>query len=139
MKILIDTNIIVDVALERQPFLENSLGVLTLANQKRVEGYISSSAISDIYYIIRKKKGKELTLEFINSILTFCSIATVDDAAIRMALSLDFRDFEDGIQYSVAVINRLEAIVTRNPDDFTRVSLPILTPDRLPRDFQENE
>lgn len=62
MRILLDTNILVDIALERQPFLENSLKVLTLVYQQQLEGYISASTISDIYYIVRKEKGKVLTL-----------------------------------------------------------------------------
>ena len=49
-----------------------------------------------------------------------------------MALSLDFRDFEDAIQYSVAVINHLDAIVTRNPKDFENIPLRVFTPDQLP-------
>jgi hypothetical protein len=59
---------LVDIALERQPFLENSLKVLTLVYQQRLEGYISASTISDIYYIVRKEKGKVLTLEFITGV-----------------------------------------------------------------------
>lgn len=139
MKVLLDTNIIVDVALDRQPYFRDSEGVLRLAEESRIEGYISASTLSDLYYIIRKGRGREWTLDFLQQLITFCSIATVDDAVIRMALGLDFRDFEDAIQYSVAVINHLEAIATRNPDDFTRVSLPIFTPDRLLQEFAENE
>jgi len=128
MKILLDTNILVDAALERQPFLENSLEVFILIHRGQLEGYISASTISDLYYIVRKEKGRVLTLEFINNIVTFCQIATIDDTAIKMALGLNFRDFEDAIQYSVAVINHLEAIVTRNPQDFANIPLRILTP-----------
>lgn len=131
MKILLDTNVLVDAALERQQFFENSLEVLTRIHQGQLEGYISASTISDLYYIVRKEKGKALTLEFINDIVTFCQIATIDDAAIKMALGLNFRDFEDAIQYSVAVINHLEAIVTRNPQDFEDIPLQILTPAQL--------
>jgi hypothetical protein len=58
MKILIDTNIIVDVALERQAYLEESEQVLFLVEQGRFQGYISASTFSDLYYIIRKQKGR---------------------------------------------------------------------------------
>lgn len=132
MKILIDTNIIVDVALERQPFYPESQRILSLAYRQHIEGYISASTVSDLYYIIRKVKGRALTLEFLQSILTFCSVATVDRAVINMALAANFKDFEDAIQYSTAVTNQLDAIVTRNPSDFTSGSgLQILTPDQL--------
>jgi predicted nucleic acid-binding protein len=139
MKILLDTNVLVDIALERQPFWENSLKVLTLVYQQRLEGYISASTISDIYYIVSKDKGKALTLEFVSHILAFCRIATVDEAAITMALSIDFRDFEDAIQYCVASLNNLEAIVTRNPKDFDNISLRVLTPSQLIQTLSETK
>lgn len=131
MKVLLDTNVIVDVALERQPYFSDSETVLSLVEQGQIEGYISASTFSDLYYIIRKDKGRNLTLEFLSEIFTFCRVATVDRAAINMALTTNFRDFEDAIQYSSAVVNNLEAIVTRNPQDFPVTTLRILTPQQL--------
>lgn len=131
MKVLLDTNIIVDVALERQPYFGDSETVLSLVEQGQIEGYISASTFSDLYYIIRKDKGRNLTLEFLREISTFCQVATVNQDAINMALTANFKDFEDGIQYSSAVINNLDAIITRNPQDFL-VRIPrILTPQEL--------
>ena len=78
MKILLDTNIIIDVALERQPFYSESVQLISLVYQRQVEGYISASTFSDLYYIIRKAKGRDLTLEFVRNISTFCQVATVD-------------------------------------------------------------
>jgi predicted nucleic acid-binding protein len=131
VKFLLDTNVIVDVALERQPYFSDSETVLSLVEQGQIEGYISATTFSDLYYIIRKDKGRNLTLEFLSDISTFCRVATVDRAAIDMALTANFRDFEDAIQYSTAVINNLEAIVTRNPQDFPVTTLRILTPQQL--------
>ncbi|GAX40066.1 PilT protein domain protein [Tolypothrix sp. NIES-4075] len=65
MKVLLDTNVIVNVALERQPYFEDSEAVLLFAEQGQVEGYISASTFSDLYYIIRREKGRDLTLEFL--------------------------------------------------------------------------
>lgn len=95
MKVLLDTNIIVDVALERQPFVENSEIVISLVEQGQIEGYISASSFGDLYYIIRRAKGRDLTLEFLREIVTICQVATVDMTAINMALVANFRDFED--------------------------------------------
>ncbi|MEI2581426.1 type II toxin-antitoxin system VapC family toxin [Scytonema sp. PRP1] len=131
MKVLLDTNVIVDVALERQPYFGDSETVLSIVEQGQLEGYISASTFSDLYYIIPKDKGRDLTLEFLREISTFCQIATVDRAAIRMALTANFKDFEDAIQYSTAVINQLDAIVTRNPQDFPIATPRILTPGQL--------
>nr|WP_228021172.1 PIN domain-containing protein [Microcystis sp. LEGE 08355] len=128
---MIDTNIIIDIALERQPYFTNSETVLAFVEQGQIEGYISASTISDLYYLIRKQKGRDLTIEFLQEILTFCQIATVNQAAIRMAFTTNFQDFEDSIQYSTAVVNQLDAIITRNPQDFPIVTPRIITPEQL--------
>ncbi|GAB4292702.1 MAG: hypothetical protein Fur0025_28520 [Oscillatoriaceae cyanobacterium] len=64
MKVLIDTNIILDVALQRHPFYTESLQVVSLVYQNQIEGYISASTISDIYYVLRKQMGRGLALDF---------------------------------------------------------------------------
>lgn len=111
MKVLIDTNIIVDVALDRDPFFTQSEQIVRLAELKQIEGYISALTFSDFYYVIRKTKGKDWTLQFLRRMATICQIATVDRAAISMALTADFGDFEDAIQYSTAIINHLDVIM----------------------------
>ncbi|MBW4501709.1 MAG: PIN domain-containing protein [Scytonema hyalinum WJT4-NPBG1] len=131
MKVLLDTNIIVDDALEREPFLEASEQVLVLIEQGQVEGYVSASTFGDLYYIIRKLRGREWTMNYLRQLVTFCQVVTVDRATITMALTANFRDFEDAIQYSCAVINQLDAIVTRNPQDFPVATPRILTPNEL--------
>ncbi|ACK74120.1 PilT protein domain protein (plasmid) [Gloeothece citriformis PCC 7424] len=138
MKILLDTNIIIDVALSRQPFFEDSQQILLLVEQNRIYGYISASTVGDLYYIIRRARGREWTMEFLNWLVTFCQIATVNETVIEMALNLNFFDFEDAIQYSTAVINQLDAIVTRNPQDFPVTSPRIITPGRLVQELTDS-
>jgi predicted nucleic acid-binding protein len=131
VKVLLDTNVILDFALERHPFYSNSVQVLSLIYQQQIEGYISASTFSDLYYIIRKEKGRVSALSLLNRLVTFCQVATVDQAIILMALNVNFKDFEDAIQYSTAVINHLDAIITRNPGDFPVTTPRILTPEQL--------
>ncbi|MEG5030287.1 PIN domain-containing protein [Microcoleus sp. AT8-B1] len=131
MKILIDTNIIVDVALDREPFFSESDRILTFVEEAQIQGYISASTFSDLYYIIRRDRGRDWTLEFLRQLATFCQVATVDNSVISMALTCNFKDFEDAIQYSTAVINRIDAIVTRNPRDFPVTTPRIVTPNQL--------
>ena len=131
MKVLIDTNIIVDVALDRDPFFTASEQVLGFVEQHEIEGYISASTFSDLYYIIRKAKGHPWTLQFLQRIATFCQVATVNQAIISMALATNFKDFEDAIVYGAAVLNHLDAIITRNPKDFPVTIPQILTPEQL--------
>jgi predicted nucleic acid-binding protein len=131
VKVLIDTNVIVDVALDREPFFAESDRILTLAEEAQIQGYVSASTFSDLYYIIRRDKGRDWTLEFLRQLATFCQVATVDNSVISIALTSNFKDFEDAIQDSTAVINLIDAIVTRNPRDFPVNTPRIVTPNQL--------
>ncbi len=138
MKVLIDTNVIVDVALEREPFYAESDRILTFVEEGQIQGYVSASTFSDLYYIIRRDKGRDWTLDFLRQLATFCQVATVDNSVISIALTCNFKDFEDAIQYSTAVINLIDAIVTRNPRDFP-VNIPrIVTPNQLIQELTDS-
>ncbi|MCU0547177.1 MAG: PIN domain-containing protein [Oscillatoriaceae cyanobacterium Prado104] len=102
-----------------------------MVEEGTIQGYISASTFSDLYYIIRRDKGRDWTLDFLRQLATFCQVATVDNAVISMALTSTFKDFEDAIQYSSAIVNQIDAIVTRNPRDFPVTAPRIVTPDRL--------
>lgn len=139
MKVLLDTNVVVDVALERQPYFSDSETVLSWVEQGQIEGYISASTFSDLYYIIRKQKGRDLALEFLREISTFCQVAIVDRVSIDMALSANLKDFKDAIQYSTAVVNQLDAIVTRNAEDFPVMTPRIITPEQLIQELANSQ
>ncbi len=131
MKVLLDTNIIIDDALEREPFWNTSEQLLSIIEKGQIEAYISASTFSDLYYIIRKARGRNWTLTYLNQLVTFCQIATINQPMIIMALTTNFKDFEDAIQYSTAVLNQLDAIITRNCQDFPVTTPRILTPEQL--------
>jgi predicted nucleic acid-binding protein len=141
VRVLLDTNIIVDDALEREPFWEESEEVLLLAEQGQIEGFISASTFGDLYYIIRKPRGRNWTLTYLRQLATFCQVATVDQAVINIVLTSNFKDFEDGedgIQYGVAMLHNLDAIITRNSEDFPVATPRILTPQQLIQELNES-
>lgn len=135
LKVLLDTNIIIDVALDRDPFFADSERVVRFVELNQIEGYISATTFGDLYYVIRKARGKDWTLQFLQRMAMLCQIATVDQAVIERALNANFRDFEDAIQHSTEITNRLEAIVTRNSQDFPTGSIQIFTPAELIQQF----
>jgi hypothetical protein len=111
---------------------------LSLVEQGEVQGYISASTFSDLYYIICQAKGRDSTLEFLRQLATFCQVATVDNSVISIALTCNFKDFEVAIQYSTAVINLIDAIVTRNPRDFPVNTPRIVTPNQLIQELTDS-
>jgi predicted nucleic acid-binding protein len=126
------------VALQRQPFRILSGQVLACAYRREIAAFISASTVSDIYYIVRKAKGHAATLDFLRIIAPYCQIATVDQYVISNALLSNMSDFEDAVQYETAIANRLNAIVTRNPQDFLGDTLQTFTPEMLIQQFSQS-
>ena len=103
MNVLIDTNVALDVLLQRQPFFEHSQLVLLAAEHKYVTGFISASAITDIFYITNKSlKDRAATYKLLREhLMGTVSIAAVDGDHILRSLDLEWDDFEDCVQYTV--------------------------------------
>jgi predicted nucleic acid-binding protein len=128
VKVLLDTNVLLDAALERHPFFLQSDEILLQAETEAFEAFISASTFSDLYYIIRKQKGHTPAFEFVHRAAQIYQIATVDTEVISLALRLEFSDFEDAIQCATASVNQLDAIVTRDIQGFARSPIQIFTP-----------
>jgi len=131
MKILIDTNIAIDVLLKRQPFLASSVQVLGLS-KLGITLFLSASTITDIYYIVRKStNNKKTAMTLIKDLLENIDIAAVTGNEIRQAISLDWGDFEDAVQYAAGETIAVNYIVTRNKSDFASSVLPVVSPDEF--------
>jgi len=131
MTVLIDTNVILDILLNNSAFVANSRIILEYAEQKRFIGYISASAITDIFYISQKKLGKKVAREAIKHLLHIFFPVTVTDINIYQALDLAWDDFEDSVQYIAGKEISADFIVTRNIQDFTLSSISVLAPEQF--------
>ena len=131
MKILLDSNVALDVLLENQPFLASSVGVIGLS-KLGIELFLSASTVTDIYYIVSKAmKSKQTAMSLIKKLLVHVDIAAVTGNEIRQAISLDWGDFEDAVQYATGESIAVNYIVTRNKADFASATLPVVSPDEL--------
>ena len=136
MRLLIDTNVILDYLLSREKFREQAKQVLDLAQYSGDFEFVSSSAVTDIFYLVKKElKSSFEAQEEIRGLLTFVSILTVTEQDIRAALDLRWRDFEDAVQYAAAMSNGVDAIITRNVKDFERQDVPVMTPGEFLNNF----
>ena len=131
MKILIDTNVVLDLLLEREPFVEEAILLFEQTERGNLEGYIAATTVTNIFYIIRKTEGREVALAAINRLLMGLQFCAVDLQTIETALSLGLKDFEDSIQLACATVNQLDGIVTRDRKDFIGSNLPIYSPTEL--------
>lgn len=136
MKLLIDTNVVLDVLLRREPFFGKAAEGLNLTQREDVREYVSASAITDIYYIANKQmKDRAAVRDLLNRLLMLVSVAAVSEQEIRNALHLEWADFEDSVQYSVALLNEMDGIVTRNPGDYQEADVQIWLPEQILETF----
>ena len=131
MRMMIDTNVILDVLLQREPFYTGSKKVLRLCEQKKILGFVSASTITDIFYITRKATGSvDETYRVISSILKFVNVLSVSNDDVNRALQIKASDFEDCLLAVCAKSNKCDAIVTRNAKDFEPFDIPLLLPEQ---------
>jgi len=132
MKVLIDTNIILDVLLKREPYYKYSQLVLLAAEEQYIYGYISASTITDIFYVTNKAlKSKTETYALLKNLINTIIIAAVDSDIISGALESVWDDFEDCVQYFVGESIDVDYIVTRNSKDFLNGNIKTMPPEAL--------
>jgi len=128
IKALIDTNVILDIALNREPFFEYSSKVFDKIDDQILEGFITASSITDIYYIASKQKDKFQARKFLISLIQILEVVGVDKDIVIQALESDLPDFEDAIQVFSAKSNSIDLIITRNVADFITSGIKVVTP-----------
>jgi len=129
MRVLIDTNIVLDVLLHRTDFFDASYEALKMSTIGKVETFVTASAITDIYYILhRANKDARKSKESIFLLLNLVTIADTTSSDIMNALSSRIIDFEDAVVGAIAKRIKAECIVTRNAKDFSNSSIPAIDP-----------
>lgn len=131
MKILIDTNIILDVLCDRTDFVESSSKIWKLCEVEKIDGYISALSIPNIVYILRKELTPEKTQQIIEQLFMIFHIADLKSSDIRKAANMKTSDYEDAIQMVCAQRMKVDFIVTRNIKDFIESKVPAMKPDEL--------
>lgn len=127
-KIFIDSDIILDVVLNREPHVEFSQLILALAENNRVKGYTSSLIIANCFYIIESKFSKSKAKSIIQTLIAFIKVLPVSEKEIVGSLNSKFNDFEDGVQYFVSSNNRIKTIITRNIRDYKFADCVVYSP-----------
>ncbi len=130
-RILVDTNVVLDVLLSREPWLPASSAVWAAVENGAVKGYLAAHAVTTIFYLASRSEGAEKAGNILLRVLKDFQIAAVNDLIIRRAALDNWSDFEDGVTTGAAIAARCDFIVTRNPKDFARSPLPVLTPEAV--------
>jgi predicted nucleic acid-binding protein len=132
VRALLDTNVILDVALRRSGLFDGSKRALEKCQAESHEMCISWHTLSNLFYILRRDRGAEKTIEFLRDLLSITTVAPVGHADALRAVGFGLNDFEDALQLSAAESCRADAILTRNKTDFGSPSnIAVLTPEEF--------
>lgn len=130
-RVLFDSDVLLDILAQREPFDVASARALNTVMQNQVQGYVSGHAVTNIFYILRRKVGNEVACELLAKLLQHLQVASVTDEVIRQALNSPIKDFEDAVTSAAALTAGLEIIVTRNTPDFVASLVPPMLPDEF--------
>jgi predicted nucleic acid-binding protein len=129
MKIMLDTNVILDIVEKREPFFSDSYQVFMKSAMREFEAIIGANSVTDIYYITRKNcKDSKQALSFIIDMLKVVTSVDTKAVDIQEAIRLNFSDFEDAVITATASREGASYIITRNTSDFNKSPVPAITP-----------
>lgn len=128
MKLFLDTNVLLDVLAARKPWVEEAAAVLSLLEAGHARGFVAAHTITTLHYLLSKHLGRERAASALVDLLDLVEVAAVDDEAIRRALALGWTDFEDAVQAVCALRVEADYFVTRDPQDFSALSIPVGLP-----------
>jgi len=126
-RLLVDTNIVLDLLARRQEFIIEAQELFTLSDKKKLKLYVSSLTFANTYYILSQKMKLGNARKILRKFKVLVEVLPMDDKIIDLSLESDFKDFEDAIQYHTAIENEVNIIITRNLKDFKTAKIPVLT------------
>ena len=128
----LDTNVILDVLLERLPFAEPAAMLLAKAERGEIQGFACATTVTTIFYLARKAVGRELARGQVGDLLLILDVAPVNRAVLERAAESEIDDFEDAVIVESARQVQARAILTRNERDFAKSPIPAYSPNSLP-------
>ncbi|TSA50628.1 PIN domain-containing protein [archaeon] len=131
MRVLIDTNIVMDVLLARRPFVESASRIFSLVEQSKIEASLCATTVTTVDYLLTQSLSRDEARQALRRLLDLFKIAPVNRSVIEKALRSKIEDFEDAVLEQAACLVGAEAIITRNTKDFGRSSIKALDPAEL--------
>jgi predicted nucleic acid-binding protein len=130
-RLFLDTNIIIDLLSERQPFYTEAALIFSLADKREIEISVSALSFATTNYILLQSKKSEEAKQILRKLKLIVKVLSLDEKIVELALNdSDFKDFEDGLQYFTALENGHDVIITRNLKDFKKSRIPVMTADQ---------
>lgn len=131
MKVLFDTNVVLDLLLDREPHAEWAASLISRVERGELIGYLGATTITTVFYLATKVTGAKAAREQIEKLLGLFEVAPVHRGVLEAALTAGFSDFEDAVLYEAGRCAGAQCIVTRNVKDFARAVVPVYLPVEL--------
>ena len=131
MRVLVDTNVVLDVLLDRRPFVSASAQVFALVEESRIEGFLCATTIATVDYLLGQALAPRKAREALRQLLDLFEVAPVNRPVIEQALRSRIRDFEDAVLEQSARLVGADAISTRNMRDFEKSAVAVFDPAEL--------
>ncbi|MBM4329556.1 MAG: PIN domain-containing protein [Deltaproteobacteria bacterium] len=131
MKVIFDTNVVLDVLLDREPFATSAALLFSKVERGELFGCLCATTITTIHYLVYKALGIRQARKHVGSLLSLFEIAPVNRAVLEGALKSDFEDFEDAVIHEASIHAGVQALVTRDVNGFRPATIPVYSPDEL--------
>ena len=131
MRILFDTNVVLDVLLDREPFSSTSAKLFSKVESGEIAGYVCATTITTIHYLARKVIGVDSAMEEIVKLMQLFEVAPVNRAVLDSAILSGFTDFEDAVVHESATYKEVQGIVTRDLNGFKKSKIQVYSPEEL--------
>ena len=131
MKVLFDTNVILDLLLDRKPFVEYSQDLFAKVEAGKIEGYIGATTVTTLDYLLKKSLSTKEANKIIKTLLKLFEIASVNRLVLQDAIESGFTDFEDAVLHAAALHCGVQAIVTRDEKGFSKAQIAVYPPEAL--------
>ncbi len=136
MKILLDTNIVLDLLLKREPFCNDAKDIFEMIESDKISGFLCATSITTIYYLINKSVDKSKADDIIDKILQLFNIADVNKNILIKSLKNNGKDFEDSVIYTSAECFNIDVIITRDKKGFKQSNVKVLSPNDFLEDYK---
>ncbi len=131
MRVLVDTNVVLDVLLKRQPFAQDAAEVFALVETSAIKGFLCATTVTTLDYLLRQTLTSVKARQALKKLLDLFEIAPVNRPVLEQALASKISDFEDAVLEQSGLVAAVDVITTRNIKDFQKSSLPVLDPPEL--------
>lgn len=135
MRVIVDTNIVLDVLLEREPFVQTAVNLFSLAEQSRIDAFLCATTITTIDYLLTRSLPASTARNALRKLISLFEIAAVNRSVIERALHSKINDFEDAVLVEAGRLAGVDSIVTRNTKDFVRSALKVFEPSEFLAQF----